>query len=140
MLLFESRHKEFLKQRKPEILTIARAEGLTHRVLHSFFDIYEDLLEANNLKTKPHCIFNLDETGLNTDRRSEAVFVNKDAKNAYLKSPTAGKTNFSVLFCVSAAGIYICLLSQSTKPRISMHLGLLEDPKELYSAAANPVG
>ena len=65
------------------------------------------MLDANNLRTKPHCIFNLDETGLNTDRRSEPVFVNKDAKNAYLKSPTAGKKNYLVLFCVSATGIYL---------------------------------
>ena len=105
MVYFEKRHSEQLNRRKPEILTFARAEGLTTSVLNAFFDMCEDILDTNNPKNKHHCIFNLGETRLNTNRRSEALFVPKSTKDAYLKSPTAGK--FSVLFCVSATGVYL---------------------------------
>lgn len=107
MRLYEQRHADVLKRRKPEILTLARAKGLTVDVVNGFFDMYEEVLRDNGLSDQPHRIFNLDETGLNTDRRSDAVFVSKKTKDAYIKCPTAGKTMFSVLFCVSATGIYL---------------------------------
>jgi hypothetical protein len=107
MLLFERRHSEALKRRKPEILTLAHAKGLTKDVVNSFFDMYEEVLRDTGLSDQPHRIFNLDETGLNTDRRGDAVFVSKTTKDAYIKSPSAGKSMFSVLFCVSASGNYL---------------------------------
>ncbi|CAL4252189.1 unnamed protein product [Meganyctiphanes norvegica] len=76
-------------------------------MLLTHFLMYEKLLSDNNLKEKPECIFNLDEIGLNTDRTNEHVFVNKSNKNCYLKSPQSGKTMFTVMFCISAIGIYL---------------------------------
>lgn len=107
MVLFERRHAHLLTRRNPELLTKPRAEGLSPAVLDLIFDKYTSLLDANNLADKPHRIFNLDETGLNTDPRLSKVFASKGAKNTYAMSATGGKTTYTVLVCVSATGKYL---------------------------------
>lgn len=107
MLLFEKRHANAIKRRKPEILTTARAEGLSDNVVNKFFDMYEGLLTEHNLHNAPERLFNLDETGFNTDRTGGAVYVQKECKDAYMMAPNAGKTTFTVLFCISANGTYL---------------------------------
>jgi hypothetical protein len=107
MLLFEKRNSALLTKRKSELLTKARAEGLSLAVVYIFFHMYTDLLAINTLTDKPHRIFNLDETGLNTDPRSAKVFVTKGSQNAYIKSASCGKACYTVLFCASAAGRYL---------------------------------
>ena len=52
-------------------------------------------------------IYNLDETGINTDPRAKKVFVPRTSRDAYLMSTTCGKAMYSVMFCVSAAGNYL---------------------------------
>ena len=52
-------------------------------------------------------IYNLDETGINTDPRAKKVFVPRTSRDAYLMSATCGKAMYSVMFCVSAAGNYL---------------------------------
>lgn len=64
---FEKRWKEDLSRRKPELLTKARAEGLSNFVVDEFFKLYQNVLDENNLNDHPERIFNLDETGLGTD-------------------------------------------------------------------------
>ena len=44
MLLFEHRHAVILTRRKPELLTLARAEGLTEKTVNCFFDLYEKVV------------------------------------------------------------------------------------------------
>ena len=51
--------------------------------------------------------FNCDETGLTTNPVHDKVYVRKGSKDAYMKAPNSGKTMFSVLFCVSATGVYL---------------------------------
>ena len=104
---FEKRHKEILTRRKPEILTTSRAKALTPEVRDAFYKMWEDVLEENNLMYAPHRMFNLDETGLNTDATSLMVYTKKGARDAYLKHPTCGKTMYTVLFCASASGVYM---------------------------------
>ncbi|XP_054724111.1 jerky protein homolog-like [Uloborus diversus] len=101
---FEKRWHEELSRRKPELLTKSRADAMSPYIVNHFFDMYENLLHENNLLEHPERIFNLDETGLGTDARNCGVFVAKNARTAYQKSATCGKTMFSVLFCVSANG------------------------------------
>ncbi len=60
-------------------------------------DLTKDLLSR---------IYNCEETGLSTDLAGKQ-FIAKQCKSAYLTSPKGGKTNFLVLFCVSAAGVYL---------------------------------
>ena len=91
--------------------------------------MYEDILDTNDLRNAPHRIFNCDETGFNTDARSTTVFVDKRAKDAYHISPTCGKTTFTVLFCVSAAGIYLppfVVYKSQNIPLAGVKVGLLQ--------------
>lgn len=69
--------------------------------------MYENQILKNNLQDYPDRIFNLDEAGMGTDNRNKPVFIPKSAHFAYMKSPTCGKTMFTVLFCTSASGHYM---------------------------------
>ncbi|XP_017302856.1 uncharacterized protein LOC108253432 [Diaphorina citri] len=104
MIGFEKRWSEQLTRRKPELLTKARAEGLTQFVVDEFFNMYETILKDNNLENHPERIFNLDETGLGTDPTKGKVLVPKSARSAYLRAGGAGKLQYSVLFVASASG------------------------------------
>jgi prepilin-type processing-associated H-X9-DG protein len=55
----------------------------------------------------PSAIYNLDETGLNTDPRSKKCFIRRGAKDAITVSPTSGKTIYTVLFCGNADGTHL---------------------------------
>uniref|UniRef100_A0A1B6JFL2 DDE-1 domain-containing protein n=2 Tax=Homalodisca TaxID=139475 RepID=A0A1B6JFL2_9HEMI len=101
---FEKRWAHELSKRKPEILTKARAEGLSQFVVDEFFKIYEQVLVENGLENHPERIFNLDETGLGTDPTKGKVFVPKSAKVSYSRSGGAGRLQYSVLFVASASG------------------------------------
>ena len=107
MRLFERRHGDAIKRAKPENLSTARSESLTKSVVDNFFNMYEKLIEENNFSKRPHCIFDLDETGLNTNRIMEKLFFEKESRHNYVKSPNNMKTVFTVLFCVSATGVYL---------------------------------
>lgn len=104
---FEKRHKEKLSRKRPELLTKARAEGLSVNVVNTFFDLYENLLSELGLQNCPKQIFNLDETGLNTNLIDEKVYAKKGSEPVYQNSATCGKTSYSVMFCCSAAGEYL---------------------------------
>ena len=75
--------------------------------VHKFYEMYEEVLKEHNLIDKPWVIFNLDETGFNTDRVNLKVYVGKEVKNAYLLTPPGTKNMYTVLFCVSATGEYL---------------------------------
>ena len=60
---FEKRWSVVLRKRKPELLTKARAADLSLKTLTDFFELYEKTLNDKNLIDRPHCTFNLDETG-----------------------------------------------------------------------------
>ena len=49
-------------------------------------------------------LYNCDEAGLAINPVNKKVFIPKSEKNIYLKAAGAGKTSYSVLFCISAAG------------------------------------
>lgn len=104
---FKERWNKELSCRKPELLTKARIEGLSEGVLCDFFEMYEKVISDNNLQNSPERLFNLDETGLNTDPRHKGVFVDKKLRSAYLNASSCGKAMYSVLFCCSAAGQFL---------------------------------
>ena len=101
---FEKRWKDELVRRKPELLTKARAEGLSQFVVNEFFTLYQQILDENNLNGHPERIFNLDETDLATDPTKGKVFVPKSARVTYSRAGGAGKLQYSVLFVASADG------------------------------------
>jgi len=104
---FLNRHKAELALRKPETVTIGRAKGLNRQVLNTFFDMLEQQFTQWGVKDQPTRIFNLDETGLNTDPKLHQLIFKRGTKDAQAILPTEGKTMFSVLFCGNAAGQYL---------------------------------
>ena len=107
IILFENRHKDELNKRDPELLTTTRAKGMTKDNVSKFYKMYEDILKEFDLLDKPWALFNIDETGLRADNKSQMVYVGKDVKNAYQLCPPGIKTMYTVLFCISAAGEYL---------------------------------
>jgi hypothetical protein len=101
---FENRWKHRLSQRKPELMTLARSKNLNSHVIDHFFKLIEDLYNKYGFHTKPHMIYNLDETGLNTDQGGKVCYFKKGMKDTPLLSPTNGKTFYTVLACSSASG------------------------------------
>ena len=77
--------------------------------MDAFFEMFSEELKMSGLTNKPANIYNLhvDEAGLTTDPRGFQVYVEKSSHDAYMKSSTAGKTSFSVLFCCNAAGQFL---------------------------------
>lgn len=105
--------KSHLAARKPEILTIARADAITNQAITSFFNKVKDVLEKNNLLDASDLASRLhscDEAGLSANSVAKNVFISKQDNNAYLRAPGAEKTTYSVLFCISAKG-NLCPLS-----------------------------
>ena len=68
--------------------------------------MYKKLLKDNKLDVQPGRIIKSEKTGVTTDRVHNKVYVAKGSRDAYLKSPVCGNSNYSVLFCVSATGLY----------------------------------
>ena len=103
-MAFKKRHVTKLSQRKPELLTKARTDALTEKTVDSFHDMLKKLI--GNGKIVPESIYNLDETGLNTNPIGK-VFVDPKSKDAYTMNSNCGKAIYSVLFCSSAVGRYL---------------------------------
>ena len=59
------------------------------------------------MATTPHLLWNLDETGFQATKVHAKVYVSKRVKNAYSRQQNNLKHNFTVLFCCSAAGVYL---------------------------------
>lgn len=104
---FEKRWKDILTKRKTVTLTTAKARGVTEEVLTEFFALVAEQYEKHNLSNMPDAIYNLDETGFNTDQSGVHCFFRRGVKEANVLSPTCGKTMFSVLVCGNASGSHI---------------------------------
>ena len=89
MISFVCRHKETLRQCKPELLRKARSEGLSENVVTMFYSLLENEIQEKNIL--PKSIYNLDKTKINTDSQAKKVFVPRTSQDAYLMSATCGK-------------------------------------------------
>ena len=110
MIAFKKRWSHRLSVRKPEILTKARKNSLTQETLDQFFDLVQSAFTESGVNLgEDHAsrIYNCDETGLSTDPISKKIFISKNSRDAYLETPCAGKSMYTVLFCISAAGRYL---------------------------------
>ena len=73
MISFVRRHKETLRPHKPELLKKDMSEALSENVGTIFYSLLGEEIQENNIV--PGSIYNLDETGINTDPRAKKVFV-----------------------------------------------------------------
>ena len=100
---FRERHPQItLRTAMP--LSQARAMAADEQVINEYFDMLEDTLVENGILDDPHCIYNLDETGMPLNPKVHKVVDRVGAKHP---SHIAGQTKeqITVLACTSAAGM-----------------------------------
>ncbi|CAF1549570.1 unnamed protein product [Adineta ricciae] len=101
---FLQRWQNELKVIKEEKLESARRNGFTEDVRCRWFEKLNSILEKNSLKTRPHAIYNCDETGFSDATACELVIVSHDTKHAFEQSGGGGKSFTTNLVCSNAAG------------------------------------
>jgi hypothetical protein len=101
---FEKRWADHITIGKPELLTVANAKSLNHKSVDDFFGKIVKKYDAFDFHNHPERVYNLDETGFNTDEKAKKCFFRRGERNVPYLSPTGGKTCFTVLFCGNASG------------------------------------
>ena len=104
MTSFKARWIHRISKRSAEILTKSRAIGLTVEIRNLFYNALEEKLDELKIKNNRQRIFNLDETGLTTAKKTKGSFFKRGMKEALVLAPNEGKTMFTTMFCCNAAG------------------------------------
>ena len=91
-----------LSLKKPRSLAMIRAKSCSADVLTKYYDQLETILIKYNLMDSPHLIFNLDETGINTEHDPPPVFTAATSTPQSITSPRTSTT--TIITCVSATG------------------------------------
>lgn len=89
--------------KKPIKRQTVRTEQTRPEVVYGFFDLYEETVRQLGLLDKPSQIFNLDETSLCSDPSNTKVVSEKN-KSVFRHTHGTGRSNTSILFCISANG------------------------------------
>lgn len=98
---------EQLSIRKPEGLSRARINGMTKEKVADFFNTLEKVIDTNNLRGKPECIYNVDETGMPLNNRPPNIVAMKGSKDVVSMTSVERGENVTVLACMNATGQYI---------------------------------
>ena len=94
--------KSDLKTVKPQKLSIPRAKSASRETLDSYYKELEVVLSINNIKDKPWKIFNIDETGVNTEQSPPKIVCKKDTVPQNIKSSRSATV--TVIAAGNAAG------------------------------------
>jgi hypothetical protein len=66
--------------RKPEGLSRTGAQGLNHKAVDDYFDLYRNLCTELNICGNPHLIFNMDETGFPLNNAPSKIVTTKGVR------------------------------------------------------------
>ena len=112
-IAFKKRWSDRIREKKPELLTTSRSKNLSKENIAHFFNMVEaeyqkvGMFECDDAEER---IYNLDDTGCNTDAGGRKLFFSKSARDAYLLSPNSGKSMYTVLFAGNTAGEFLAPL------------------------------
>ncbi len=112
-IAFKKRWSDCIREKKPELLTTSRSKNLSKENIAHFFNMVEaeyqkvGMFECHDAEEK---IYNLNETGCNTDASGRKLFFSKSARDAYLPSPNFGKSMYTVLFTGNVASEFLAPL------------------------------
>ncbi|XP_045450942.1 uncharacterized protein LOC123659815 [Melitaea cinxia] len=122
---FMRRNKK-LTIRKPEGLSRARIDGMKKEKVAEFFNTLETIVDNNNLRGRPECIYNVDETGMPLSNRPPNIIAQKGAKDVVSMTTVERGENVTVLACMNAAGQYIppFVLFKGVRKRDDFLLGM----------------
>ncbi|CAF3927604.1 unnamed protein product [Rotaria sp. Silwood1] len=101
---FLQRWQGELKVIREEKIEASRRNGFTEDVRRGWFEKLDLILRTNNLITRPHAIYNCDETGFSDETSCEMIVVSHETKHAYEQSGGSGKNFTTSLICGNAAG------------------------------------
>lgn len=93
--------------RKPEGLSRARINGMQKEKVTDFYKVLEKVIDDNNLRGKPECIYNQDETGLPLNNRASNIVAQKGSRDVVSMTSVERGQNVTVLACMNAAGHFI---------------------------------
>lgn len=101
------RRNPILTVRKPEGMSLCRAEGMTRDRVNSYFDLLRNVMEENNLFDQPGRLFNMDETGLQLNNSPIHVIATKGSKLVpSITSAERGET-ITLIACCNAEGNFL---------------------------------
>ena len=99
---FLRRWNDRLSTLNPRKLESNRARCATPEAVSLYFENLQDIISKYNLNNKPHCIYNLDETGLQPEHRPPNVIAPPNSKPQAIVSPRS--TTTTLIGCVNALG------------------------------------
>lgn len=103
---FINRHP--LSLRKPEGLSVARAEGLNKDDVSDYFAKLKTVMEETGVLNKPNLIYNVDETGcVLNNRQTQKVVAQKGSKLVVKQTSVERGELVTIVACCSATGHYI---------------------------------
>jgi len=104
---FHQRHLSMLSIRKPEALSLSRAQCMNQPAVNKYFDILDREMKKLGLTDKPASVYNCDESGLSLVPESQKIVGRKGKKNVYQITSGERGVLTTVLPCYNAAGDYI---------------------------------
>ena len=104
---FERRWKNELARRIAQPLPANRAYACNEHVINDFFQKLELSIDRLKLRQKPQNIFNVDETGFQTDIGQQKILCRRGFRNPHKTVATSTKTMYTVQVCCSAVGTFL---------------------------------
>ena len=102
---FRERHKN-LTLRKPDKLDRRRNNTAKRSVVRKHFQLLKETLEKANLLNRPEHIFNVDETGIEMNKGTRKVVVNRGSKKHHQES-VGDREHITANVCCSASGFVL---------------------------------
>ena len=97
------RRHSSLARRKPEGTATIRHQQMNKKFVEKYFSALKEVFDTNQLNTKPHLIWNMDETGMILEHRPTKVIARRGSR--YLQSRTSGNRELiTVIAAVNATG------------------------------------
>ncbi|XP_052778555.1 uncharacterized protein LOC128215995 [Mya arenaria] len=101
---FRKRNPE-VRMTRPQKLSVIRAKCTSEEVLNNYFKELDKVLKAHNLHESPESIWNIDETGLQTEHSPRKILCMHGEK-ANAVTSNRGQT-VTLIGCGSAAGVHV---------------------------------
>lgn len=106
--------------RKSEGVSMARCLAMNRVEVNTYFSLLEKTLIDNDLMSKPNCVFNMDESGLQLNNRPGYVLAEKGAKAVSTATSTEKGETITIIACCNAEGTFLppaCIMKGKNKKK-----------------------
>ena len=102
-LHFKKRHPDAAKLRKADTLDRGRAVFSTVENLRHYFSLLKDVLDKNDLLSRPQDIYKCDESVVDLNKSTQKVVIPKRMRTSHSRQ-VSGTEHISIHCCISAGG------------------------------------